>query len=332
MAPHPPPLYRALLATALSLVTLAGLLSAGACATGTSRDGTVAAPKVSAPPGSAPTSWSAPGSEPPTGSSPAAPSATSTSAGPSTATASPGPSGPTLADYLARIPTFPAPPVPEVVTLHHPPGQAAWASRIPTTQQVAFLTIDDGIVASTDAVALMRAARVPVTLFLTTNTISPNKEYFAQLVEFGAVIESHTVSHPQLPSLGYGGQHYELCRATDLLEQWYGRRPLFFRPPYGEWNETTLRAAYDCGLRAGFGWAETVNNGVVRFQTARHVIQPGDIVLMHFRSTFAADFVAALRAIKAAGLVPVLLEDYVHVIDRPPIPNSFPGAVTSAIA
>lgn len=216
-----------------------------------------------------------------------------------------------LAYYLRRLPTFPAAPIPQPVTLPHAPGQAAWASRIPTTQPVAFLTIDDGLITSPDVVELVKAAGVPVTLFLTTNTISGNRDFFGQLQGLGAVIESHTVSHPHLPALAFGQQRFEVCHAADLLGDWYGQRPRFFRPPYGEKNATTLQAAYGCGLQAGFFWTETVNDGVVRYQTSLHRIQPGDIILMHFRRTFAADFVAALAAIKAAGLVPALLTDYV---------------------
>ncbi|HEY0533315.1 MAG TPA: hypothetical protein VGD29_17135 [Actinoplanes sp.] len=57
-------------------------------------------------------------------------------------------------------------------------------------------------------------------------------------------------------------------------------------------------------------WEETVDKGKVRFQEGR-TVQPGDIILMHFRPAFVKDFLAALRAIKKAGLTPALLESYV---------------------
>jgi peptidoglycan/xylan/chitin deacetylase (PgdA/CDA1 family) len=84
---------------------------------------------------------------------------------------------------------------------------------------------------------------------------------------------------------------------------------VLFRPPYGEKDDTTLRVARECGLRAGFFWTETVHKGKVRYQTGRRV-QPGDIILMHFRPAFVDDFIAALQAIHRAGLTPALLEDY----------------------
>ena len=45
---------------------------------------------------------------------------------------------------------------------------------------------------------------------------------------------------------------------------------------------------------------------------------------MHFRPAFPDDFVAALTAIKAAGLTPALLEDYVGLA-RPAPPRRRPA-------
>jgi peptidoglycan/xylan/chitin deacetylase (PgdA/CDA1 family) len=220
----------------------------------------------------------------------------------------------TLADYLARIPKFGAAPTPSSVTLSHTAGHAAFAYEIPTTQPVAFLTIDDGVNRHPMALDLIRAAKIPVTLFLTTRYVSGNQDYFRALRDTGyATIENHTITHTKLTTLDYSGQKHELCGASDQLAQWYGRRPVLFRPPYGERNDATLAAAWDCGLKAGFYWRETVDAGNVYYQRPDHKIHAGDIILMHFRPAFPDDFIAALTAIKNSGLTPALLEDYVVV-------------------
>jgi peptidoglycan/xylan/chitin deacetylase (PgdA/CDA1 family) len=213
------------------------------------------------------------------------------------------------ADVRARIPTFPARPAPQPVTL--PAGPAAPVlNRVPTSQPVAFITIDDGWVRLPEAVELLRAAGVPVTLFLTVNAIVADPGYFRQLQAVGAVVEAHTVTHPQLRGAPYDRQRREVCDSADQLGTLYGRRPVLFRPPFGEYDAVTHRAVRDCGLKATLTWTQTVNAGVVRYQGPPRV-QPGDILLMHFRPTFVADFLAALRAIHDAGLTPALLEDYV---------------------
>ncbi|HET6213579.1 MAG TPA: polysaccharide deacetylase family protein, partial [Micromonosporaceae bacterium] len=169
----------------------------------------------------------------------------------------------------------------------------------------------DGYLQRPEAITLLRAAKVPVTLFLTVNAIKSNTGYFEALQQYGARIEAHTLTHRNLKGMAYADQKREICGSADYLGAQYGRRPTLFRPPYGEKDDTTLKAAQDCGIKACFFWTETVNTGIVRYQVPDHRIKPGDILLMHFREAFADDFLAALQAIKAAGLTPALLENYV---------------------
>lgn len=233
---------------------------------------------------------------------------------PASAPASAIPAGPSAesarADQRARygIPDFgPAPP-PQPVTL--PAGDSVeYLHRIPTGQKVAFLTIDDGYLKNPEAPELIAAAGVPVTLFLTTDAIRDDPAYFRPMVDAGAVVEAHTVTHAGLRGRSYEFQRREICDSADQLGEWFLRRPTLFRPPYGEKDATTLRAAKDCGMTAAFMWTETVHKGKVRYQEG-DTVQPGDIILMHFREAFRADFVAALKAIHRAGLTPALLEDY----------------------
>ncbi|GGQ59233.1 polysaccharide deacetylase family protein [Couchioplanes azureus] len=240
-----------------------------------------------------------------------------TGAGPSPAAAPSGPasSAPARPDRQhdgwrdSDIPVFGPAPAPEKITLP-PGGSAPYLLRIPTKNKVAFLTIDDGFLKHPEAPELIAAAGVPVTLFLTTDAIKDDPDYFRPMIKAGAVVESHTITHSDLRGRSYAFQKRELCGAADKLGKWYGRRPTLFRPPFGNQDETTLKAARDCGMKAGFMWKETVHEGKVRFQEGRRV-QPGDIILMHFRKAFVKDYLAALRAIKKAGLTPALLEDYV---------------------
>lgn len=212
------------------------------------------------------------------------------------------------AEIMSRVPAFGPRPRAVPVTLPRGP-KAAWFDRIPTDQPVAFITIDDGWTKLPEAVALVRAAGVPVTLFLTMDAIHDNPAYFNAFRDAGVAIEAHTVSHPHLRGKPYAAQQREVCGSADRLGALYGRRPTLFRAPFGEHDATTLRVMHDCGLHAALFWKQTVNEGIVRYQQGS-TVQRGDIILMHFRPRFVDDFIAALQAIKAAGLTPALLEDY----------------------
>jgi peptidoglycan/xylan/chitin deacetylase (PgdA/CDA1 family) len=245
------------------------------------------------------------------------PSATPASS-PGTASATPGqlPSTDTRAENAAvfegrRLPIFSTPAPAQPITV--PTGALAPIySRIPVHQPVAFLTMDDGQTQLSTAAPLMAAAHIPFTMFLIGPVAAKNPPFFERLASEGGVIEDHTLTHPVMRGLSYTRQRQEICGARDLLHSTFHSTPRFFRPPYGNYDHNTLRAVHDCGLQAAFNWAETVNGGKVYYQTPTHKIQPGDIILMHFRPAFVSDVTAALNAIHQAGLTPALLENYIN--------------------
>ncbi|GEM_PF-572439 len=232
-----------------------------------------------------------------------------------------------LADAVARIPRFGPAPVPEPMIVSAGPS-ATWVSRVQTTQRIAFITIDDGALKVPEAIPLLQAAHVPVTLFLTVNFVRDDPNYFRQLQGAGAVIEAHTLTHTELKGTSYSYQKSEICGSADQLGGLFGRRPVLFRPPFGDEDNATLQATHDCGMKAAFFWKETVHEGIVRYQEGH--LQAGDIILMHFRPAFVADFLAALQVIYNAGLTPALLEDYIALPGETRSPSATPSAGPSA--
>ncbi|MDG4808640.1 polysaccharide deacetylase family protein [Micromonospora sp. WMMD1120] len=214
--------------------------------------------------------------------------------------------------YVSQVPTFPAAPPPQPVPLPTT-GTAAFWHRLPTEQKVAFITIDDGGLARPPAVAeFVWRAHIPVTMFLNSPAAEEHDVYFRAIQVAGGVVENHTINHTSLAGRSYDHQKREICGAADRLETLFGRRSTLFRPPFGEHDSTTLRAAYDCGAKAVLHWTETVHEGKVRYQTPEKVVRPGDILLMHFRPALMDDLLAALKAIHRSGLTPALLTDYIR--------------------
>jgi peptidoglycan/xylan/chitin deacetylase (PgdA/CDA1 family) len=215
-----------------------------------------------------------------------------------------------LAAAIASLPKFPPAPAPSAVKVPGG-GSAPIFYRMPVKAPVAFLTMDDGLDRIPANIDLMKAAHIPFTMFLIGPVGAAHPDYFKQLVTAGGVVEDHTVTHTSLRGKSYAFQKNEICGARSRLAKAFGRAPTLFRPPFGNYDATTLKVVHDCGLKAAFYWSETVRNGKVFYQTSVHKIRAGDIILMHFRPTFAKDVVAALKAIHQAGLTPALLEDYI---------------------
>jgi len=225
----------------------------------------------------------------------------------------PSPKPPVVKDldyYLGRLPKFGPAPAPVPSDVDAGDSSPVWF-KVPTTQPVAFLTIDDGMVRHPMALPLLKASGIRVTLFLTLGYAQKDPAYFKALQKAGAVIENHGITHTSLKGQPYEFQKHEICHTADRFADLFGRRPTLFRPPYGEYDPMTLKVARECGQKVVVHWTETVDKGVVRYQSSNHTIRPGHIVLMHFRPAYGDDFTAALIRMKASGVRPALLEDYV---------------------
>lgn len=212
--------------------------------------------------------------------------------------------------FADRVPTFPEAPPAKPAPLPAAGGAAPLVHRIPTDDPVAFITIDDGLVQHPQAVELIREAGVPTSLFLISGIARDHRDYFAEILGLGATLQTHTITHDNLAGQSLAHQRHEICGGAEELAASFGTRPTLFRPPGGAYDDTTLQAAADCGMRAVVHWSETVNNGALQYQTPDQQVHAGDIILMHFRHTFVEDFLAALDAIHDAGLTPAQLEDY----------------------
>jgi peptidoglycan/xylan/chitin deacetylase (PgdA/CDA1 family) len=213
--------------------------------------------------------------------------------------------------YLSQVPNFKAAPAPQKIALPGGPSAPFWF-RVPTAQKVAFITIDDGALARRpEVIEFIRRANIPVTLFLNSPAATSYTPYFHSIQDAGGVVENHTITHTSLKGKSYDFQKHEICGSADKLGQLFGKRPTLFRPPFGNKDDVTLRAAHDCGMKVVFYWTQTVDKGVVRYQTAEKVVKPGDVLLMHFRPALMDDLLASLKAIYRSGLTPALIEDYI---------------------
>ena len=219
-------------------------------------------------------------------------------------TALPGPGGTTIPvfqqPYSFGTPQQQVPPVVD--------GLVPVVRRIETDRPYVFITIDDGAFRHPAAVELVRKSGVEPTLFLNSKHVDGHAEYFKGF-DGVASVHAHTATHPNLTGTSYDFQRQEICGNAELLRGQLGARPKLFRPPFGNFDHTTRRAAADCGFTALVMWTAAVNDGVVQFQAGGR-LNAGDIVLMHFRHTFVEDFLAFLERCKADGLTPVVLDDF----------------------
>jgi len=194
-----------------------------------------------------------------------------------------------------------------------PPGHAPVITRVETTDPVAFVTIDDGFVRAPEVAAVLDELDMPVTLFLVDRPVLDGAAYFGSLP--GTVVESHSRSHADMRGMPEDAQRAEICDNAGTITRSLGRAPVLFRPPYGNHDAATQRAAAACGMAAIVLWEQSVEKGEMRFRSARE-IRPGDIILLHFRPGLPGELRMVADRIAAAGLRVARLDDYL-VPDAP---------------
>ena len=187
--------------------------------------------------------------------------------------------------YLGLKPFPQAPPPPAVKPVTLSASDPTVFSRVPLTDNVVFVTIDDGIEKDPRFIQMVRDFQVPITISLADVLIRDDYAYFEQLYETGYVsIQNHTVTHPlDMPGLSAAQQLDEVAGQQEKLHAEYGVTPYIFRPPGGNYDETTIGAVSEAGLKGLMLWKEAMQITDMQYQTAAHRLSPGDIILCHFR-------------------------------------------------
>jgi peptidoglycan/xylan/chitin deacetylase (PgdA/CDA1 family) len=211
--------------------------------------------------------------------------------------------------YLGLKPFPPAPPPPAVKPITLSASDPTVFSNVPMTDKVVFITIDDGLDKDPRFIQMVKDFQIPLTIDLANLFISDDYAYFEKLHETGFVsIQNHTVDHPlDMPALPASEQLYEIAGQQEILHKEYGVRPYIFRPPGGNYDETTIASAGQAGLKGVMLWKEAMEITDMEYQTAAHRLNPGDIILAHFRGPAQLD---------GESMVHMMIWLYRHIQDQ----------------
>ncbi|MGW3142281.1 polysaccharide deacetylase family protein, partial [Streptomyces sp. NPDC001139] len=189
-------------------------------------------------------------------------------------------------------------------------------TTVPTRQKVVFLTIDDGAEKDRAFLRMMSELKIPYSAFLSNFLVKDDYAYFRRMQSEGVSLNNHTLTHPYLPGLSYAEQKHEICGMQKIMKRQFGRAPTLFRPPFGNYNQDTLRAAKSCGIAYAPIWDEEVFVDHWEYREDDRSLHPGDIVLTHFRGrdewkgTMVDDMRRFLNKVTAEGYAVARLEDY----------------------
>ena len=180
-------------------------------------------------------------------------------------------------------------------------------TRLPVKERVVFITIDDGGTIPDSLVEFLNRERIPVTSFVMPEPLLWQLRQYRRIKKM--TFENHSNTHGHMRRMTFAEQKEEICRANRLVGRMAHSKPVFFRPPGGDWNETTRRAAAACGIRYLVLWNVIADDEIIRMRSS-HVLMPGDIILMHYRKKLIPSLRWVMAQLRHDGLRPALMRDF----------------------
>ncbi len=161
-------------------------------------------------------------------------------------------------------------------------------TRLPTTDKIVWLTIDDG--PSDDTLALLElldAHHARATFFLVGERAQARPQLVREIVQRGHGVGNHSATHPQawFWALSPRRMRDEIARTQTLLREIGGSAPRWFRAVVGMANPFVSAPLQAHGL-ARVAWSargfDAVTGDPARvLERIQRALAPGAIVLMH---------------------------------------------------
>lgn len=169
-----------------------------------------------------------------------------------------------------------------------------------------ILTFDDGPSRVLPQILdVLKQENIPAAFFWQTRLLHPKRPW-KRVLEEGHQIGSHTVNHSNLVNLPFEKQYKDIQNSIEKIEQVTGEEVTYFRPPFGQFNDDTLRAAEALNVKpvmwrvASMDW-ELQNNPQQVVCTVKDNLEDGAIILLHELQHTADILPDLIRAIREQG-------------------------------
>ena len=167
--------------------------------------------------------------------------------------------------------------------------------RVETEEKVIALTFDAawGADKTKGIIDILNSYGVKGTFFLVGFWMDKYPEETKMIADAGFDIGNHSKNHYNMSKLSKDDVVYEIESVNEQIKNLTGKTPKYFRPPFGDYNNTLLDVVEDKGM-VGVQWTiDTLDwKGLSGAQIAERVLpkaKGGDIVLFHNNSDHVLD-------------------------------------------
>lgn len=168
---------------------------------------------------------------------------------------------------------------------------------------------------------------VHVTFFMTGGWVEKYPDDVKAIYEAGHDLGNHSENHKHMSSLGYGDCIDELQKTHNKVKDLTGVDMTLFRPPYGDYNDTLIKAANSLGYNViqwdvdSLDWKDYGKESIINTVTSHKHLNNGSIILMHNGAKYTpAALESVIKTLKNMGyeIVPIsqLIYKNNYVIDN----------------
>ncbi|WP_347548600.1 polysaccharide deacetylase family protein [Pseudalkalibacillus hwajinpoensis] len=175
-----------------------------------------------------------------------------------------------------------------------------------STSKTVFLTFDDGPSRVLPKILdILKKEDVRAMFFWQSRLLYAERPW-KRVLDEDHTIGTHSCKHPNLTNLSYPEQFRELSNSKQKIERITGTPVTYFRPPFGQYNADTIKAAQDLGLTtvmwriSSMDWELAHNPDQIMHNVVTN-LEDDAIILLHELKQTLAILPALIREIRAQG-------------------------------
>ena len=158
---------------------------------------------------------------------------------------------------------------------------------------------------------------VKITFFMVGEWIDKYQEAAKKIYEAGHEIANHSDTHKHVNNLSYEENVEEIKKANEKIKNITGKENILYRAPYGEYNNTVVKAAKENGYIPIQWNLDTLDytglTGEEMWKRLDKKLKNGDIILSHNGTAYTADSLDMLiKNIKKKGFEIVKVSDLIY--------------------
>lgn len=156
-----------------------------------------------------------------------------------------------------------------------------------------------------------------ITFFMVGDWVKKYPEAVKKIHEAGHEIGNHSDSHPHVNNLDYAKNVKQITECSQKIESLIGQKTTLYRGPYGEYNDTVIKAALENGHYVIQWSLDTLDynglDGQQMWDRLNTKITKGSIILMHNGTEHTADSLEMiLKNIQGKGYEIVKVSDLIY--------------------